>query len=240
MSVSEKIKAAVAERIQDGELGANTHLVAPPTKFIGIAVVETNVKDARKAEAELPELDASSAKAIVKASDKTLHPDEVARRVLAIQTDTSAKKAALVAKLEEMLPLVLGQKEHYSHVHCLQRTQFPGNDASQRMAVMARLGRLSDAMLLDTTRSVLAGSDGATAGCIYDELATRRDMAREVRAEIHNLLAKIPSDSTKALALVSEYELRTRRARIAAGLATRSTDKIAAGLLARQTAGASK
>ena len=233
MPVSEKIKAGV-ERVQNGEIGASAHLVEPPTKFVSLAVVETNVKGAVKAEPEISEIRAAEQKAIIKASDKTLHPDEVARRVREIQADSSAKQKAVVAKLEETLPLVLGQREHYSHAKCLQRTTFPGNDATQRMAVMTRLGRLSDAMLLDATRSVLAGADGATAGCLYDELATRKDMSREVRAEIHHLLAQVPSDSAKALALISEYELRTRRARIAAGLATRSTDKIAAGLLARE------
>jgi hypothetical protein len=105
-----------------------------------------------------------------------------------------------------------------------------------------RLARLSSAALVEAMRSAVASSDPATAGCIHDELSARADMAsadsravsREARAELNALLAQVPSDAAKVNALISDYELRTRRARIAAGLATRSTDKIAAGLLARQ------
>jgi hypothetical protein len=44
----------------------------------------------------------------------------------------------------------------------------------------------------------------------------------------------MPSDALKVSALLNEYDLITRRARIASGRATKSVDKIAAGLLARE------
>ena len=62
--------------------------------------------------------------------------------------------------------------------------------------------------------------------------ADPRALSREVKAELNLLIASVPSDARKVSALLAEYDLIIRRSKIASGRATKSVDKIAAGLLA--------
>lgn len=235
MPVTEKIKAAV-ERMQEGEkIGASTHFSQPVTKLLDVPVITKNVEIARKVEPEIADLLAKRDKQIVKArSDKTVHPEVVKQQVKDIETRTNAEMDALLAKLDENAPLLEGQREFYSHEKCLQRAQF--SDPSTRNFIMLRLSRLSGPALIDAARLALASADAATMGCIADETDVRKDLSREMKAELNALIAQVPSDAAKVKSLLDEYDLRTRRARIASGRATKSVDKIAAGLLARQTA----
>lgn len=242
MPVTEQIKAAV-ERMNEGEkIGASTHLSQPVVKLLDPQVILKNVEIARTVEIDIAELRAKRVRAIAKAqSDKTVHPEIVRQQVKDIDARTNSELDALLAKLDEAAPLLAGQREHYSHDKCLQRAPFAGGD-SARTATMMRLGRLSSAALVEAARGAVASADAATLGCLQDEISTRQDLptsdprgiSREVRAELNALIAAAPSDAARVKALLDEYDLRTRRAKIAAGRGN-SRALIAAGLLARQT-----
>jgi hypothetical protein len=241
MPVTDRIKAAV-EKMQEGEkIGASIHFSQPVTKLLDVGVIETNVSIARKTEPEIATVLEKRDKAIAKArSNATLHPEVVKQQVKDIERRVNEELDTLLAKLDENVPLLRGQLEHYSHARCLQRAQHA--DAAACTAVSMRLARLSSAGLVEAARMAVATSDAATIGCISDEVSARVDLptsdprgvSREARAEINALVAQVPSDSAKVTALLAEYDLRRRRALIASGRATRSTDKIAAGLLARE------
>jgi hypothetical protein len=227
MPVTDKIKAAV-ERMQDGEkIGASTHFSQPVTKLLDVGVIETNVKVARKTEPEIAEVIEKRDKAIAKArSSATLHSEVIKEQVKEIETRTREELDALHAKLDENVPLLRGQLEHYSHSRCLQRAQLA--DAAACTAVSMRLARLSSAGLVEAARMAVASADLAAAGCISDEVRARVDLptsdprgvSREARAEINALVAQVPSDAAKVTALLAEYDLRRRRALIASGRAT--------------------
>jgi hypothetical protein len=239
MPVTEKIKGV--ERMQEGEkTGVSAHFSQPVTKLLDLGVIETNVKSARKVEPEIAALLEKRDKAIAKAnSDKTVHPEVVKQQVKDIEARTSAEMDALLAKLDENAPLLAGQREHYSHDKCLQRAQF--GDAASRTAVTMRLTRLSGPSLVEAARMAVASADAATMGCIQDEVNARQELAasharglsRETKAELNLLIATAPSDAAKVKSLLDEYDLRARRAQIAAGRGN-SRDRIAAGLMARQ------
>jgi hypothetical protein len=241
MPSTDKIKAGV-ERMHEGEqIGATPHPSQPVTKLLDVAVITKNLEIARKVEPEIATLLVSRDKAIAKArSNKLVHPEVVAQSVKDIEARANAEMDALLAKLGENAPLLTGQREHYSHDKCLQRAQFA--DAATRTAVTMRLQRLSSAALVEAARMSVASADAATMGCIKDELDARvhlpqsdpRGVSRETRAELNVLIATVPSDAVKVTSLLNEYELISRRALIKSGRAKRSTDKIAAGLLARE------
>lgn len=239
MQVTDKIKAAIARK-EDGEkIGAEARPSQPVVKLLPVTVIDKNIEIARKTEPEIASVLAKRDRDIAKAqSNTTLHPEVVKQQVKDIETRANADLDALLAKLDENVPLLRGQLEHYSHARCLQRAQLA--DAAACTAVSTRLARLTDPSLVDAARSAVASADAVTAACVQDELATRKDMSRETRAAINALIAQVPSDAAKVTALLAEYDLRRRRALIASGRATRSTDKIAAGLLAREQSGASK
>jgi hypothetical protein len=241
MPVTDKITAAVG-RMQDGEkIGAEARPSQPVTKLLPVTVIDKNIEIARKTEPEIATVIERRNKAIDKArADTTRHPEVVKQQVKDIETRANAELDSLLAKLDENVPLLRGQFEHYSHARCLQRAQLA--DAAACTAVSMRLARLSSAALVEAARMAVASADALTAGCIADEVSARVDLptsdprgaSRETRAAINALVAQVPSDSAKVTALLAEYDLRRRRALIASGRATRSTDKIAAGLLARE------
>jgi hypothetical protein len=240
MPVTEKIKAAV-ERMQEGEkIGATPHPSQPVVKLLDVNVITKNIEIARKVEPEIAELLAKRDKLVAKAqSDKTVHPEVVKQQVKDIEARTRAEMDAVLAKLDENTPLLNGQREHYSHARCLQRAQFA--NAATRTAVTMRLTRLSGPSLVEAARSAVASADAATMGCIQDEVNARQELAasdpgglsRETKAELNLLIATAPSDAAKVKSLLDEYDLRARRARIAAARGN-SRDRIAAGLMARQ------
>lgn len=245
MPSTDKIRAGV-ERIQDGEIHATTRVSQPVTKLLDVNVITKNVELARKTEPQIADVLAKRDKAIDKArSGPTLHPELVKQLVKDAEMHANEELDAVLARLTENSSLLAGQAEHYSHAKCLARAQFAGTrdgDAATRLAVTSRLSRLSSAALVEAARSAVASSDSATAGCIADEMNARTDLSsadsralsREVKAELNLLIADVPSDAMKVQSLLNEYDLITRRARIASGRATRSVDKIAAGLLARE------
>ncbi len=244
MPVTDKIKAAV-EKMQEGEkIGATPRPSLPVVKLLDVNVITKNVEIARKVEPEITDLLAKRDKAIAKAcSDKTVHPEVVKQQAKDIEARANAEMDTLLAKLDENAPLLAGQREHYSHDRCLQRAQFA--DAAARTAVTMRLTRLSGPSLVEAARSAVASADAATMGCVQDEVNARQELAaadprglsRETKAELNLLIATAPSDAAKVKALLDEYDLRARRARIAAGRGN-SRDRIAAGLMARQVGAA--
>jgi hypothetical protein len=246
MPVTEQIKAAV-ERVQDGEkIGVSTHFSQPVVRLLDVNVITQNVEFARKTESEINDVIAKRDKAVAKVrSDKTRHPEIVKQEEKDIVARATADLDTLLAKLDENAPLLRGQQEHYSPEKCLARTPFAGGDAA-RTATMMRLQRLSSAGLIEAARGAVASADAATLGCLQDEANARQDLpnsdprgiSREVRAELNALIAQAPSDAAKVSALLADYDLRLRRAKIAAGRGN-SRDRIAAGLMARQQ-GASK
>jgi len=229
--------------MQDGEkICAQPHPSQPVVKLLDLQVIEKNVGIARKVEPEIADLLAKRDKAIAKArADKTRHPEIVKQEEKDIAARTNAELDKLLASLDESAPLLAGQREHYQHAKCLARAPFAGGDAA-RTATIMRLGRLSSQGLIEASRMAIASGDSATMGCIQDEVNARQEVAasdprglsREAKAELNRLIAETPSDAAKVKSLLDEYDLRARRARIASGRATRSTDKIAAGLLARE------
>ena len=240
MPIAEKIRAAVVERMIGGEtVGAIPP--QPVMKLLDVNVITRNIESARKIEPEISALLEKRDKAIAKArSDESVHPEVVKQQVKDLEARTRAGLDALLAKLGENAGLLASQREHYSHDRCLRRAEFA--DPATRTAVMMRLQRVSPAALVDAARDALASADAASMGCIRDEIDARidlpqsdpRSLSREARADLNVLVASVPSDAMKVAALLNEYDLITRRALIASGRATKSVDKIAAGLLARE------
>ena len=245
MPVTEQIKAAVARMNEGEQIGASTHLSQPVVKLLDPQVILKNVEIARSVEPEIADVLAKRDKALAKArGDKTVHPEVVKTQVKEITARANADLDALLAKLDEAAPLLAGQREHYTHDKCLQRAQFAGThdgDAATRTAVTIRLQRFSSAALIEAARGAVACADAATLGVLKEELDARQDLptsdprgvSREVRAQLNALIAAAPSDATKVKVLLDEYDLRARRARIAAGRGN-SRSLIAAGLLARE------
>jgi hypothetical protein len=237
----DKIRAGVERIREDEKLGATPRALLPVVKLLDVKTINLNVEIARKTEPEIADLLAKRDKAIDKVrSDATRHPELIKQDVKDLEARSNADLEKLLAKLGENSPLLEGQREHYSHTKCLQRTQFA--DAATQTAVTTRLSRLSSQALVEAGRTAVASADAATMGCIQDELDARvnlptsdpRSVSREARAELNVLVGQMPSDAARVKALLDERDLIVRRARIASGRATRSTDKIAAGLLARQ------
>lgn len=239
MPIAEKIRAGVERMIVGETVGANPP--QPVMKVLGVKVITQNIEFARKIEPEIAALLEKRDKAIAKAqSNKTIHPEVVKQQVKDLEARTSTEMDALLAKLGENAGLLAAQREHYSHDRCLQRAEFA--DPATRSAVILRLQRVSPVALVDAAREALASADAASMGCVKDEIDARidlqqsdpRSLSREARTDLNLLIASIPSDAMKVSALLNEYDLITRRARIASGRATKSVDKIAAGLRARE------
>jgi hypothetical protein len=239
MPIAEKIRAGVERMIEGETVGANPP--QPVMKLLGVNTITKNIEFARRIEPEISDLLAKRDKAIAKArSNESVHPEVVKQQVKDLEARTSAEMDVLLAKLGENAGLLAAQRAHYAHDRCLQRAEFA--DPATRTAVILRLQRVSPAALVEAARVALGSADAASMGCIRDEIDARidlpqsdpRSLSREARAELNVLIASVPSDAVKVSALLNELDLMNRRARIASGRATKSVDKIAAGLLARE------
>ncbi len=162
MASTDKIKAGV-ERIQDGEkIGATTRISQPVTKLLDVAVIETNVKLARKVESQITDALAKRDKAIDKArSGPTLHPELVKQLKKNAEAHANEELDALLAKLTEnagLLAQASTNAARHGKVSCSARNSPALATATLQRVWQSRLNysRLSASALVEAARSAVA------------------------------------------------------------------------------------